>query len=165
MLARGGPLVVGAGMFAVGSAGWRSQHFEQWLNQLVAGKLSSLMHAVVSLPDSDTERTRSWSVLRMNKESADGLQQCIVTLLSSTIRGEAEDGVKVFSRRSLLGVEEIWSCSQQLNQLINLSGATERLFGGHFGQGKQGPAMLRSSGGSNQGLAPPGTSIFLRSSL
>ena len=103
----GGPLVVGAGIFAVGSAEWSSQHFEQCLNQLVFGKLSTLMHAVVSLPDSDTERTRSWSVLRMNKEAADGLQQCIVTLLSSTIRGEAEDGVKVFS--SL--VEEIWSCS------------------------------------------------------
>ena len=55
MLARGGPLVVGAGMFAVGRAGWRSQHFEQWLNQLLSEKLSSLMHAVVSLPDSDTE--------------------------------------------------------------------------------------------------------------
>lgn len=54
----GGPLVVGAGIFAVGSAGWSSQHFEEWLNQLVSGKPSSLMHAVVSLPDSDTERRR-----------------------------------------------------------------------------------------------------------
>ena len=51
-----------------------------------------------------------------------------------------------------------------MNELINLSGATERLFGGYLGQGKQGPAMLRSSGGSNQGLAPPRNSIFLESS-
>ena len=55
----GGPLVVGAGMFAVGSAGWSSQHFEQWLNQLVSGKPWSFMHAVVSLPDSDTEKDES----------------------------------------------------------------------------------------------------------
>lgn len=59
MLAKGGPLVVGAGIFAVESAGWSSQHFEQMLNQLVSEKPSSLMHAVVSLPDSDTERTSS----------------------------------------------------------------------------------------------------------
>ena len=91
----GGPLVVGAGMFAVESAGWSSQHFEQWLNQLVFGKPWSFMHAVVSLPDSDTEQTSSWSELRMNNDSADGLQQWIVTLLSSTIREDAEDGVKV----------------------------------------------------------------------
>ena len=53
----GGPLVVGAGMFvAVRSVGWSSQHFEQWLNQLVFGKPWSFMHAVVSLPDSDTEK-------------------------------------------------------------------------------------------------------------
>ena len=58
------------------------------------------MHAVVSLPDSDTEKTSSWSELRMNNDSADGLQQRIVTLLSSTIREDAEDereGVKVVS--------------------------------------------------------------------
>ena len=33
----------------------------------------------------------------MNNESADGLQQCIVTLLSSTIREDGEDGVKTLS--------------------------------------------------------------------
>ena len=57
----GGPLVVGAGIFGVGSAGWSSQHFEEWLNQLVSEKPLSLMHALVSLPDSDTEKTSSWS--------------------------------------------------------------------------------------------------------
>ena len=84
----------------VESAGWSSQHFEQWLNQLVFGKPWSFMHAVVSLPDSDTEKTSSWSELRMNNDSADGLQQRIITLLSSTIREDAEDereGVKVVS--------------------------------------------------------------------
>lgn len=90
----GGPLVVGAGMFAVGSAGWSSQHFEQLLNQLVSGWPWSFMHAVVSLPDSDTEKTSSWSEIRMNNESADSLQRCIVTLLSSKIREDAEDGVE-----------------------------------------------------------------------
>ena len=127
VLVMGGPLVVGAGMFAVESVGWSSQHFEQWLNQLVSEKPSSLVHAVVSLPDSDTERTRAWSVVRMNKEFADGLQQCIVMLLSSTIREDAEDGVKVLSNSG-----EIWRCSS--SEQINLSGATERLFGEHPGR-------------------------------
>ena len=70
----GGPLVVGAGISGVGSAGWSSQHFEQWLNQLVSEKPFSLMQAVVSLPESDTEKTSPWSLIRMNNESADGLQ-------------------------------------------------------------------------------------------
>lgn len=44
----------------------------------------------------------------MNNESADGLQQCVVTLLSSTIREDAEDDVKELSDS-----EEIWGLLKQ----------------------------------------------------
>ena len=94
----------------------------------------------------------------MNKEAADGLQLCVVTLLSLTIRGEAEDGTKVFS--SL--VEEVWNCFKQLNTLINLSGATGRLFGGHFGQGGTGTRYVEELGRLQPGISTPRNSILLR---
>ena len=52
-----------------------------------------------------------------------------------------------------------------MNELINLSGATERLFGGHLGQGKQGPANVEELGRLQPGISTPRNSIFLESSL